>query len=749
MREQKNRVIILSVILIAIIVTGILLTKNNEGKESSIKSNEELKTEINENPDVTTDAFYYVEDFLGEEEYRQGFNRLFRYHDQVVKFAGDDKVYLEELKSKENIYELPYEDMELSEWYICQNTFWHIRYDKESNAVIVSSFDSEGNEKDRITLKDFKGYIDDYGVYVKSMKITNDYIYILTYDDEPIFQIFDKKGELKNSYRDIVSYDADNNGRLIYSNTTGFYMIDSETGDELFANSNYNVNPIRFSEDGNYIYGFGSVVPDPRMINAFDANNGEFIREIFDFRKYATYLLDDYIVHDFIVGKDEEIYLSLIPKDFEMQDLASSFSYYLYTKREGERPKRETTVILTAPYRYDFLEEAIKLYEFKYPEEHIEYNYAYNTYEAFLENTKEYGAKLALDIISGDVGDIVQTGGAGIEYQDLLRTDAFMDLTDLIVKDKNYQYLNKSVLNGIKINNSIQALPITYIFYQYELNEELEKELGLNIDFNNISWSEILDLVKVIEEKAPDRHLFTHPIEEKTPWDILGYYLIIVNMPDLVNLETKEIDLNQQWFKDLLIKFKEYSKSKNFLLIVEPDLVDRLQGSLLTRVDIGYRFYSDVLANFVRYNEKYKSRMIPSFTGEKNENRIGHSKRMFSINNRSERKENAWKFLSFLLTEDIQFLVSEERSGTPISQKGVERMIEYDAWMHDRSGDEDNVDKFNKSTIENSQKINYLYDMGYIRQDLIDAIKLYMDDEMTLDEALKKAEESIMIRLNE
>lgn len=746
MRNQKNRVIILSVILTAIIITGIFLIKSNKGKESNIKSSKELNTELNKDSDVATDVFYYVEDFL-EEEDRWEFNSLFKYHDKIIKFTGDDKVYLTELKSKENIYEFPYEDMKVNEWHIYQNTFWHIRYDKESDAVIVSSFDKDGNEKDRITLKDFKGYIDDSGAYVKSMKITNDYIYVLTYDGKPIFQIFDKKGELKNSYRDVDSYDADDKGRLIYSNKTGFYMIDSETGDEIFENASYCSNPIKFSEDGNYIYGFGSITPDPRMINVFDANNGEFIKTVFDFRKYATYLLDDYNVYDFIVGKDEEIYCSLIPRDFETQGLASSFSYYLYTKKEGEGPKRETTITLTAPYRYDFLEEAIKLYEIKYPEEHIEYNYAYNTYEAFLENREEYGAKLTLDIISGDVGDIVQTGGAGLDYQPLLRTDAFMDLTDLIVKDKNYQYLNKGVLNGIKINNAIRALPISYIFGQYELNEELEKELGLNIDFDNISWSKVLDLVKVIEEKAPDRHLFTHYyIEEKTVWDMLGYNLIIENMPDLINLETKEMDLNQQWFKDLLIKFKECSKSKNFLLMGEYT-DDRLQGSLLANVITANWFYSDELGVFVRYNEKHKSRLIPSFIGEKNDNRIGYSKRIFSINNRSERKENAWKFLSFLLTEDIQFLVSQERSGTPISQKGVDRIIRYDAWMHGHSGD--NVDKFNKSRKENSQKINYLYDMSYMKGDLIDAIKLYMDDEMTLDEALKKAEESIMIRLNE
>ncbi len=68
MRNQKNRVIILSIILIAIIVIGIFLIKNNEGKESNIKSNEELNTGLNKDSDAATDAFYYVEDFLEEED---------------------------------------------------------------------------------------------------------------------------------------------------------------------------------------------------------------------------------------------------------------------------------------------------------------------------------------------------------------------------------------------------------------------------------------------------------------------------------------------------------------------------------------------------------------------------------------------------------------------------------------------------------------------------------------------------------
>lgn len=745
--NNKNRIIILSILLIVIIITGCLFLMSNnhpDGKNDFEVTNKDPEEE----KDIESDSFYYVEDFIGEEEWRDGFYRLLKYDGKIVKFTGEKKLYLTELKTNEDIYEFPGEDIRANEWGIYKNDFWNIRYDEEGKTVIASSFDKDGNENERIVLKDFQGTIYESVAYVKEMKITKDYIYILTFDNEPLFQIFDKKGELKNSYRGIVSFDTDDTGRCIYSNQRGFTMIDSETGDKTFENSSYIARPIRFSEDGNFIYGFGAEPGSPRTINMFDANDGLFLKSIFDFRKYSTYLLDDYSVIDFMIGKDEEVYCSLRPIDKKGIGNYPKHFYYLYRKQEGQIPKRETVLTITTPYRYDFMEEAIKFYEMKYPAEHVEYNYTYNTYEKFQENVEEYGAKLTLDIISGDVGDIVQIGGSGVDYENLLRTDAFMDLTDLIVKDKNYSDLNKNVLNGIKINNAIQALPISYTFYQYELNEELEKELGIDIDFNSLSWSELLELVKIIENKIPDRHLFTYPMEKRTAWEVFGYNLIIVNMPDLINLETKEMDLQQQWFKDLLIKFKEYSSGNNFVFNEEqPSYIDRLKGSLLTYVPIRDRFYGDLIANFDEYNEKNESRIIPSFTGEKNNNRIGYTMRMYSINNRSERKENAWKFLSLLLEENIQFITSEERVGIPINQKGVNKMIEHAVWMHALSGS--NIDKYNRSTIENSEKIDYLYDMGDMRYDLINAIKLYMDGEITLDEALKKAEEKIIIRLNE
>lgn len=750
MGNNKKRVILLSVLLLIILVIGIFVVIRNRDNNKN-ESFQEGKGDSGKE----SNKFYYVEEFIDESIWEgNGYDKLFKYSEKIVRFKNG---FLQDIKAKENIYEIP--DIEYDGGYLCisENEIWNVKYNNDSKKIIINYFDNKGNKKGSIELKDFKGEIlDDSYIMVEDMKVTDDYICILTYNDSrpsrPILQIFTKAGELKHTYDDILSFDVDSKGRCIYTvdrlDIRGFFMIDLESGSEIFRNDQYILSPIRFSWDGKLICGFDIMNGN---IKAFDEKGIIVIDSLLEIGEDTTYFLDDYVMRDLTLGEDEEIYCILktkLNKDQDIDLMHIKSLVYSYTKREGERAKRETVLTITAPYRNDFITEAIKRYELKYPDEHVEYNYTYNNISQFSENAEEYVSKLNLDIIQGSVGDIVQTGGAGIEIHNILAIDAFMDLTDLIEKDESYKDLNKDVLNALKINNAIRGVPITYAFYQYELNENLEKELGLNIDFNNISWSEVLDIVKIIEEKAPDRHLFTQSMEGKGPWDIFEEYLLIANMPDLINLETKEVDLSQQWFKDLLIKFKECSKSNNFVLgDAEFSLTDRLQGSLLALTSNKGNYYGDRLIHFNEYNKINRSRMIPNFKGEKNDNRVGYSMSMYSINNRSERKENAWEFLSFLLEEDTQFIASKDRTGIPINKKGVHRMIEDAVVMHRLSGS--NIDGYNNAMIENSHKIDYLYNMGYLRRDISEPVGLYMEDKITLDEALKKAEKNVMIRLNE
>lgn len=751
MKDSKKTTILLSVLLLIIFLTGMfIIIKNKDNKENKYANGNKSFQDNRNNQELESDKFYYIEEFAGELAWEgNGYDKLINYNGEIARLENG---VLKGIKSKQEIYDIPYMEYDGGYMYINGKEVWNIKYDNDIKKVIAKSFDYEGNEQNNIELNDFQGLIvDDSYTMIDHIKISDDYIYLSAHTNAfPTLHIFTKTGDLKYSYENITSFDVDNKGNYIYTTAgseslqPGFYMISSETGTEIFKNTSYQLNPIRFSHDGELIYGFD------KKINAFSAKDGRFKESIFDFGMDSTYLLDDYEIQDFLVSEEGDIYYSIRNKmknspEFKLGDVKNLF--YTYAKQQGERVAREISLTITAPYRNDFMEEAIKRYELKYPGEEIEYDYVYNNYSAFLENAEEYGSKLALDIITGDIGDIVHTGGAGVETHNILATDIFVDLTDLIEKDKNYKNLNKDVLNALRINKRIRGLPITYMFYQYELNEDLEKQLGLDIDFEGISWSEVLELLKTIEEKTPDKYLFTYPGEQDI-WEHFGELILIANMPDLIDIETKKVDLKQQWFKDLLINLKECSKSKNFLLSdIEYKLDDRLHGSLLALTLNRDKYYGDSLYNFDKYNKTNKSRMIPNFTGEKNNNRIGYSISMYSINNRSDRKEKAWKFLSFLLEEDIQFIASRERTGMPINEEAVERMIGESINMHRLTGI--NIDKYNNAFIENSHKIDYLYNMGYLRLDISRPVGLYMEDKVTLDEALKMAEENVIIRLNE
>lgn len=119
--NKKNRIVILSIILIVIIITGtfFLMSNNPDGKNGFEVNNIDPEKE----KDIASDNFYYVEDFIGEEEWRDGFYRILKYDGKIVKFTGDEKVYLTELKSNEDIYEFPSEDIRANEWDIYENTF--------------------------------------------------------------------------------------------------------------------------------------------------------------------------------------------------------------------------------------------------------------------------------------------------------------------------------------------------------------------------------------------------------------------------------------------------------------------------------------------------------------------------------------------------------------------------------------------------------------------------------------------------
>ncbi len=744
--SKKTKQILLGVVLLAVITVGIIGLKLSDNRNKDVQKAEKTAA-------VNTDdkPFYYVEKKLYEENSRPEKVAFYfvNYKGNTAKaIETENGMKLVNMKNMKNIADVPHEVIVngTGYWIDEDSHFVTVDYNKEKKAVLVRTFDKGGKEiEEPVALKEFGGRInDDSYINVMEFRIDTKYIYLVSAaNPRPILQIFNKDGSLHKNYADIDSFEIDNKGSIYITfgvsdkhKYSGFEKINVESGKvEYSIRTKILPNHIRYNKEKDAVY-----VMDDNGVTRYNASDGKNEKNIFTFGKDSTYVLDSIYPRDFFVGNEEDLYIALFY--FEGDKYISL--YYGYEPKEGTRPERTVTLTVTAPYRQDFLSDAITRYEMKYPDQKVKYDYKYNSEEEFVANTEQYGQQLSLSILGGNVGDVVMTGGSGLNYEEVFKTDAFMDLSSLIEKDKNYDVLNKNVIEGLRIKGAVRGLPISIKRSYYEVNTKLLDSIGIKLDYNNLSWKDVISLTKVIEEKAPDAHVFTGN-------EYVGDYLIPMigaNMSQLVDFENKKINLSQEWFVDLLKDLKAAVKSENFVKThTGSDVIDKLQGSLFVRRSTERTYYHDMVGRYLDYNkdEENESLYIPAFVGERSSNRAVQANNMYSINNKSKNKEDAWKFLSFLLEDDIQKL--EILKSEPVNNRANKEILEAAAEEFSRTYGDDAL-KVVDMMMNIFDRIDYV-DMYYNKQDIYDPLMSYINDEMSLEDALKEAEENVWIRLNE
>lgn len=717
--------------------------------------------------------FYFTEEELADRPFSSNIEKnLFYYQDQVAKllYDEDDGFFIESLESGGKLAELSFslesvfgEGMQTSHFYYDQQ-HWFVFADPAKEEVSVRCANEEGKLAEPIVMKDFPGVLGDSGITLLGAAADKNAIFLYAETDtRPALLVYDWSGNLRAAYASVNGFDLDGKGRFIYSQSPtegehyGLFCADSEDLKEIFRNEKLSHGAIpRYSFDQEKLY----FLDHDRKLHTLSAKSGKEIGEPYAFSKDSNYLGEFHLIMDMLPAKDGSLYFDFLHVNDENAeeypgDIMNRF--VAYVREEGAREEREVTLVLTAPCRTDFMMDAILRYEKQYPEEHVLYDYAYNTREQYLNHQEEYGEKLVLDIIAGDIGDIVKTGGAHLAYRNLALTDVFYPLDEWLRNNSHYDELNPAVLEGLRIGGKIRGLPVFYMFYQYEWNEELAEQLGLDVDTEDLSWSEVLDLLPILEEKAPEHHLLAFETGGESPWMSMGVDLLVVNMPDLIDFEKQTFDLDQDWFKDLLKKFKKASFSDNLVARnIEFALQDRLQGALLRPWTSMERRIVEGQSDFVEYNLEHASRMIPVIRGERNPNRIAYSNYMYSVNARSERIDSALKFLDFLLKPEVQSLDLTTNT-VPLNQEALRMMLD-DAEKENtvasfHSEDEELITRklreYREAFEKHASLVDYLYDMDYLKQDIVLPIERYMRNEIDLDEAIRIAEDNVTVRLYE
>lgn len=700
-------------------------------------------------------------------ELPEGTNDLLLYGDQVVARTGTgNSMTIADADTWETLFALP------PEWEENGQLLSQIAFDDEKNIYgavylpptgevqIKKRYHASSKQDETVTLQGYRpAKYSDGKPQIDKLKVDSDYIYLLSTKESDAYsgiQVFTQDGAPYMELDNIVDFDIDGQGGLYgipKPNThTEVRRWDMKTKGSVYTFAASEILGAAWTQtlalqksEGILCLGTSS------SVLAYQMEDGAFVDVRMDMVESAPTLVQ--YINRMVIDKEGNIYFML----YTGEEGGNTVRFYKFAFRDNPRKDLPYTLTVSALYRDEFMARVIAQFEKENPTQKIYYNFTYNSYMEAGKNmvADGYLDKINLQLMTGEAGDIVMTGGTWFDTYQLSTAGIFEDLKPLVEKDPAYQELDKKMLDAVTIDGAIQCLPLAGNYYYAEINQSLCDELGIDLDWNTATWSDVLGLVDRLQ--GTDKYLFAM-YDNGIGTDTIGsssmqrdfVRMLISNMPDLIDRGAKTVDLHKPWFEDLIESWKQAAQSPNFAQI--NDRIGLTEDALIC-VDLSTEqsIESDLWQDASRFKSEAGKDMLvcPLFSGEKNSNRTAYSADMYSIPASSKNKEAAWALLSRAIQSDLQG--QDTLRNRPLNakarnakiQKAVDANIESDNEM---AG---NIQAFYRELQAVYQSVDTLYDMNKIKEDLFPPLLKYFDGNSTLDEALEQAEHNIWIRINE
>lgn len=614
-----------------------------------------------------------------------------------------------------------------------ENGEWIVLYaGEETGEAWVQRFSWEGEEGERITLSGLEGLSSipagqpGEGVYLPVNKMQSWGKKLLIQGEKgKTVQVFDAGGQRIDTW-EALDFSVGPQGDLfrLFSAEGGLQLcrFSGQTGEKIFSAPVQGI-PTQIFAGEEQIW-----LLDASGIRAYSAENGEGGEEVFNLAKHAQ---AGGAVANFALLSDGAVCLTTAAQEgYGMVDTVY--------RPQWQAPQEITSSItLTAPYYDSWMAEVIHRYMRENPGRQVVYDYAYTSYKDYGSHADrdQYFTKQNTQILAGDVGGLLWMGGEQTDVYSISRTDLFTDLAPLLEESGLDEKLAPAALEGSRVGEEQFFIPLTGAYYCAQLNTALVNQLGLEIG-TETTWGQLLDMVPVLEEKAPDTVLFQDVSRQR-----LLIRILISNMPDLISPETGEVNLQQDWFIHLLEKLKEVwdspcffqdgfgTQEKNVILHTNLRTLNQAPKDSAAK----YQNDGEAIGGEISY--------LPLFCGEKGSNRTATSAQFLLIPRSSGKQEEAWDFLSWLLSEECQ--ASRVNFNYPMEKEAREQVLEQAA------GTEETGQRWKNDMEQVMEEVDWVFDMYKLKEDLFPPIESWLNGQETLEEALEEARWALFIRLNE
>jgi multiple sugar transport system substrate-binding protein len=281
------------------------------------------------------------------------------------------------------------------------------------------------------------------------------------------------------------------------------------------------------------------------------------------------------------------------------------------------------------------------------------------------KNTEKYASSVGAELMSGKASDIIVT--SGLPYQKYADKKLLENMSDLMSKDASFKKNNyyEGIFDAMKYNGSLYTVPIKVGLNMWIGNQAVLSDQ--QIDDSKWTWADFMKKASaLVTDKNNDGKPDTYPLGKIEPAELMTSMLnssftkfadvggkkAKFDSPDFINM----LKLAKSMYDDKLI-LADNSDPNN--VVFQP------KGNVLMYMDM----YTMPKMNFEGKGGYYN---LPSESEAKGTQFT--SSLPLAINSKSANKKEAWEFVKYLLSDEMQS--ARELSGIAVNKNGAKAQID-------------------------------------------------------------------------
>ncbi|WP_195572255.1 ABC transporter substrate-binding protein [Paenibacillus sp. 1001270B_150601_E10] len=319
-------------------------------------------------------------------------------------------------------------------------------------------------------------------------------------------------------------------------------------------------------------------------------------------------------------------------------------------KNEDEKK----TVVISVTESNRFLEYAEHAFEEKHPDVDIVIKSYRETQELgenqmgigmTQEEFEKYVSTVNTEMMSGKGPDILTMGSLPVEQY--AAKQLLVNFYDMMSEDPDFdkEQFFQNIWDAMEIRDGLYSLPIGVAISTTQANQEILNQAGATVS-EPWTWEDLDRITQQVKEKlGPDYYAGGNNKPEFYLYD-----QVRENYVQLVDATGKKAHFDSPLFKQLIEQVQ--SMYRNGTLTEET-------------VDYEHAIFNNMSIMKMSYYTNFsnnKTLMTPSM--DKKHNQIAFSAASYGLNNNSPVKQEAWEFLKYLLSDEMQ--QSPDLRGLPI-----------------------------------------------------------------------------------